>query len=158
MRTRGKKKAKNGRKGKTVEKTGGKQGEWTGRRERERERQTPTKKKAKKKKTEREETGDRKKQQGRDKNQFSSPEIKQKKKRLATVLAISNTGEKNIQKREKEQERRGSETEGEGNKIEGRRQRPEILHRVSASLRTGKSAFVFFFFASFCEEYCTARR
>jgi len=47
------------------------------------------------------------------------------------------------QKREKEQEIRGSETEGEGNKIGGRRLRPEILHRVSASLRTGKSVFVF---------------
>ena len=47
-----------------------------------------------------------KKQQGRDENQFSSPEIKQKKKRLATVLAISNTGEKNIQKREKAGEKR----------------------------------------------------
>jgi hypothetical protein len=85
-----------------------------------------------------------KKQQGRDENQFSSPEIMQKKKRLATVLAISNTSEKNIQKREKEQERRGSKTEGEGNKIGGRRQRPEILHRVSASLRTVTSAFIFF--------------
>jgi len=45
------------------------------------------------------------------------------------------------EEREIEQERRGSETEGEGNEIGGRRQRPEVLHRVSATLRPGKPFF-----------------
>jgi len=49
------------------------------------------------------------------------------------------------EERETEQERRGSKTEGEGNEIGGRRQRPEVLHRVSASLRPGKPFFSFRF-------------
>jgi hypothetical protein len=45
------------------------------------------------------------KREERDENQFSSPETKQKKKkRLATVLAISSTGER-IYRRERKSRR-----------------------------------------------------
>ncbi|KAJ6901316.1 hypothetical protein NC651_019161 [Populus alba x Populus x berolinensis] len=54
----------------------------------------------------------------------------------------ATSGEPEERERKREQERRGLETEGEGNKIEGRKQRPEVLHRVSASLRPGSAAGV----------------
>jgi hypothetical protein len=65
---------------------------------------------------------EKKKQQERDENQFPSPEIKQKKKRLATVLAISNTSER-IYRRERKSRReedrkqrvKGTKSKEEGN-------------------------------------------
>ena len=108
--------------------------------------------------TEREETGDQKKQEERDENQFSSPEIKQKKKRLATVLAISNTGER-IYRRERKSRReedRKQRVKGTKSEEEGNDPKSSI---ASLLLWAQVSQFsFFFFFASFCEGYCTARR
>ena len=71
----------------------------------------------------------------------------------------ATSGEPEERERERDLERRGLETEGEGNNIGGRKQRPEVLHRVSASLHPCKPFFLLLFsLIHLNEEHCTVRR